>query len=459
MEGGSTYSSAQCPGCRERDARIERLERELAELRRRLAEIERSSKRQAAPFRRREHVPQPKKPGRPTGHPATLRPPPERIDRVIDVPLERCPDCDVPLENKTVHPQYQTDLPPLTPIVTQFNLHAGTCPCCGKYRQGRHPEQTSDAIGAAANQLGPVVLTMAAEMKHRLGVPYRKICDFFETYIDLSICPGALCRADQRLAQLARPTYELLIDALRQSNVVHADETGWRISRVNAWLWVFSSQTVTIYAIRTSRGHEVPEEILGKSFQGVLIVDGLASYDVLDCIKGRCVGHILRRSRELAEQATPTGRLYLNQLVELFQEAIELATRRDTMTAAGYERRVSQIENRFDAWLDNHGSRPSPELERLAKHLGDHRWQWLLFLYDPEVPPTNNHAERMLRPAVISRKIGGCNKTLRGALVHSVLSSLMVTCKQQGHKFLDLAQRLFHGEAPQTIELATLPSG
>ena len=78
-------------------------------------------------------------------------------------------------------------------------------------------------------------------------------------------------RAEQRLADLAQPTYDLLLDALRQSHVVHANETGWRIGRLNAWLWVFSSRDVTIYAIRPSRGHEVPEDILGPDFDGYLV--------------------------------------------------------------------------------------------------------------------------------------------------------------------------------------------
>ena len=66
-----------------------------------------------------------------------------------------------------------------------------------------------------------------------------------------------------------------------------------------------------------------------------------------------------------------------------------------------------------------------------------------MFLHDAEVPPTNNHAEQMLRPAVITRKVGGCNKTLLGALVHSILASLMVSCKRQSKRFLDLARRLW----------------
>jgi len=82
-----------------------------------------------------------------------------------------------------------------------------------------------------------------------------------------------------------------------------------------------------------------------------------------------------------------------------------------------------------------------------------------VFLHEPEVPPTNNHAERMLRPSVITRKTGGCNKTLRGALVHEVLMSLVVSCQQAGKRFLDLVQRLLTAAEPEAIELASLPDG
>lgn len=450
-----------CPGCLERDRHIAELEQEMQRLRQMVAASERDSSRQAHPFRCERTNTQPKRPGRPKGHKADLRPTPtpEQIDRVIEVPLEECPECHVPLYEQDVIVQYQTDLPPIVPIITQFNIQTGTCPCCRQRFQGRHPEQTSNATGAAGNTLGPVVLTMAAEMKHRLGVSYRKICDFLETYCHLTACPAAFIRAEQRLAQLATPTYELLIEALRQSHVVHADETGWRIGRLSAWLWVFSSKHATIYAIRHSRAHDVPEEILGANFNGYLIVDGLKSYDVLDVARGRCNGHLLRRCKKLRDLVPDREQKHIAALSELLKEAIDLAQRRDELTADGYNRRVQEIENRLDDWLDANLRKraSSAELDRLDAHVRAHRGEWLVFLHDAEVPPTNNHAEHMLRPSVITRKVGGCNKNLMGALVHSVLSSLMVTCHRQGKRFLDLARQLWQQTDPEPIPLGAEP--
>jgi len=456
-----------CAGCRERDRRIAELEAELDETRQQLAQQERSQNRQAHPFRREQTAKRRKKPGRRKGHRADLRPvpTPDQIDRVIEVPLDECPLCQAPLYDQGQVIQYQTDLPPIVPIVTQFKIATGYCCCCRQYWQGRHPDQTSDAIGATGNTLGPVVLTMAAEMKHRMGVSYRKICDFLQTYGQMKVCPGAFIRAEQRLAELARPTYDLLVEALRQSHVVHADETGWRVGRCNAWLWVFSSKQATVYVIRTGKGarsHRVPHDILGPDFDGYLVVDGLKSYDVLDVAKGRCNGHLLRRCHKLQNTNTvPTKeQRHIEVLSALLKEAIALAGRRDDTKAEDFARKVQAIEDRLDDWLDANLRRhtSSAELDRLDMHIRAHRGEWLAFLHDPEVPPTNNHAEQMLRPAVITRKVGGCNKNLLGAVVHGILSSIMVTCHRQGKRFLDLARQLWQSNKPQAIPVATLPN-
>src|SRR5262249_60587262 len=100
---------------------------------------------------------------------------------------------------------------------------------------------------------------------------------------------------------------------------------------------------------------------------------------------------------------------------------------REPCPPAGSARRVQEIENRLDDWLDGLPRSSSPELDRLDNHIRAHRGEWLVFLHDPEVPPTNNHAEQMLRPAVITRKGGGCHKTLWGHLGHRVLARTLVT--------------------------------
>jgi transposase len=175
--------------------------------------------------------------------------------------------------------------------------------------------------------------------------------------------------------------------------------------------------------------------------------------------KGRCNGHLLRRCKDLHDVVPGREQPYLESLSTLLPGAIDLARRRELLTSAGYARRVQEIEHRLDDWLDGLPRSASPELDRLDNHLRAHRGEWLVFLHDPEVPPTNNHAEQMLRPAVITRKVGGCNQTLLGALVHGVLASLMVSCKRRGQRFLDLARRLWRSRDPEAVPLDALPDG
>jgi transposase len=270
----------RCAGCRERDRRIAELEAELDKLRQQLVHDERAQNRQAHPFRREQTAPHPKRPGRRQGHPADRRPvpTPAQVDRVIGVPLDECPLCQAPLYDHGQAVQYQTDLPPIVPRITPFNMATGYGSCCRPYGPGRHPEQIADALGAAGTTRGPVVRTMAAESKHRPGVSYRTSGDFLQTYGHRHVGPGAFIRAEQRRADRARPTSDLLREALRQSPAVQADATGWRVGRRSAWLWVFRSKVATAYVIRTGKGarsHRLPHDILGPDLDGYLVVDGL----------------------------------------------------------------------------------------------------------------------------------------------------------------------------------------
>jgi len=447
--------SSGCSGCHQRDRCIHALETQVADLqqqlqtlRQQLDELQRSRRRQTAPFRRRRRKAPPKKPGRPAGHAPAQRPPPDHVDVVHDVPLPDCPHCHGPLQEKTVPVQYQTDIPPVRPVVTQFNLETGYCPHCHGRVQGRHPQQTSDAVGAAANQLGPHVLALAAEMKHRLGVPYRQITELLVSYWNLSVSPAALVRACHRLARLTQPTYQALIMTLRGSAVVHGDSTGWRIGGDNAWLWVFSAAPATVYLVTPGRGHDVPAAVLGSAFDGVFVGDGAKEFEPLPYYQARCLGHILRRCRELQAIVSAADAATLEAWIVLLRAAIDLGERRATLPEPSYAQQVQGIEDRLDQWLLAAAPPPGAEVERLIRHLCAHRGEWLVFLHEAGVPPTNNHAEQMLRPAVISRKIGGCNKTKAGATTHSILSSILVTAKRLGHSFVELAVGWFrNGEA------------
>jgi transposase len=168
-----------------RDQRIEELEEENAELRRkveeqarRLKEFEekqRRDKKQAARFARRKHVKVRRKPGPAAGHPGAHQAVPDHVDEEVYARLSECPDCHGEVADVETLEQFVVDLPEVKPHVTRVVTERGYCPCCKRSVRSTHPRQVSQAVGAAKVSLGPRALGLAAELKHRLGVPYRKV--------------------------------------------------------------------------------------------------------------------------------------------------------------------------------------------------------------------------------------------------------------------------------------------
>jgi len=423
-------------------ARITELEARLAELEQKLDEAQRHGKRQATPFSKGVPRAQPKTPGRKRGHPAAHRPRPERITCIVEAALPAdCPACGGTVIEDTVRTQYQEDIPrPIETIITQFNVHVGHCADCAARLQGRHPEQTSDALGSAAVQFGPHVLGLAAELKHDLGVSYGKVARFFRLTFGLEANASSFARTDQRLAQDFAPTYADLQTQLRQSPVAHVDETGWKVGGHSAWLWVFTNDQLTVYAIDPHRDHTVVERILGQNFAGVLITDCFLAYDPLTYEKSKCVGHLLRRCNTLVESGNASAIRFSEQAARLLRSAIKLKERQPTLNEHGYAVACGRLEAAFDRLVARHYRQA--ETVHFVKLLRKQRPYLFTFLYVEAVAPTNNAAERELRPAVIIRKTNGCNRSSTGATVHAVLSSVIRTTRKHGHDFVEVAKRV-----------------
>ena len=192
-----------------------RLQQLLERLREENEALKREGKRQATPFARRKRVEHPKKPGRKAGQGQFSRrePPTHRqVDRTKKAELHGCPECGSRLRDIHPHEQYVTDIPKtISLITTRYVTYSGYCAGCHKRVRSRHPEQTSQATGAAGVLVGPRAKAMAADLKHRLGGSYAKVSEALNDAFGLQVSRSGWCQADQRLAQAARPVYEELI--------------------------------------------------------------------------------------------------------------------------------------------------------------------------------------------------------------------------------------------------------
>lgn len=432
--------------------RIRELEKETAAKDERIKELEQSGYRQAHPFRRRKKKPKSrhKKPGRRKGRgDFKQREEPAKADKTETVPLVKCPQCscrDLPDRKELVN--WQIDIPPIKPEVTRFNTQGCLCPQCDTWVQSRHPLQLSTAMGAANITLGPRAIAAAADMHERHGMSYEKIADVFSELLNFTVTASCLCKSLDRLLDKAEPVYAELIGRIRQCSVVHADETGWRIGDLNAWLWVFTNSRICIYTIRKgegARGHKAVLEVLGHTFHGTLVSDCFVAYDK-DCFDGwlkqKCYSHLLKAFSELSESKKAEAVAFAIDVCSFLTETMQLKKQRQELSQLTYEEKRKAAETKLDALLDRYAGVKDEDSARLLNRLVKHRRHLLTFLYHEEVDPTNNIAERDVRPAVISRKTQGCNKTDNGALKHSVLASVIVTARKQGMSVIDTLESI-----------------
>jgi transposase len=439
-------------------ALIQKMQQQLEQLQAEVEELRRAGKRQATPFARRKLVEKPKRPGRKAGQGKFTRrqkPTAEQVKETKVAPLQGCPDCGGELSAICEHEQYVADIPVVAPIITRYVTFSGYCADCHKRVRSQHPEQTSQAAGAAGVLVGPRAKALAADLKHRLGASYGKVSEALNDAFGLQVSRGGWCQADQRLAKTARPVYQDLIEAVRRSIVVHADETGWRIGTLSAWLWVFTNQEISVYAIRDNRSSDVVVEILGREFKGVLASDCFLAYDekrLATWLKQKCVGHLLRDLDEM--EASKTGRAvrFAQKLTVVLQAALALKAAKPGLDATAFSQQAQALETQLDALIAPQRRLTDADNVRFAKRLRKHRPHLLRFLYVDGLDATNNQAERMLRPAVISRKTNGCNRTNCGAETHAVLSSVLVTCRQHSVPILDYLVKLQQfGETPPPL--------
>ncbi len=456
---------------RDLEAKVEALEKENSSLRwrldRALAEIERlkkeleealrSLKRQAAPFSKGSPRSDPQPAGRKSGAQygeRACRPIPARVDQQIPVPLpQRSPCCAAPVIMEDTKPQFQEDIVRLT-IVRRFDIQLGRCACCGRRVQGRHPLQTSDALGAAQVQLGPEALSLAAHLNKEMGISHERVARVLELGYGLKTNRSTICRALLRLGKKAAPTYDGLVSVARASMVNHLDETGWRVAGHLQWLWVAVSEQVTLYQILPGRGFEAAACILGKDYAGFLNHDGWAPYYRFEhAYHQTCLGHLIRRCENLVKVASPAGARFPLAVMQLLRQGLDLRNRfqLDKISLHGLRIATGRLENALDKLLSRKFHLAANR--RLANHLIHEQPHIFTFLHYPGINATNNAAEQAIRPAVIARKTWGGNRTHNGAQAQQVLASVLRTFWQQGKDSFSALTKLIRSPRPMILEI------
>jgi transposase len=436
---------------------IERLKQETERLRRELEAALRASRRQAAPHSRGAPEHNPRRPGRKPGDRygrRACRPIPRRVDERITVPLpEQCPHCGGGVEPQNCESQYQEEIVRRT-IVRRFDIAVGHCCDCHRRVQGRHPLQTSDAVGVGKVQLGPEALTLAAILNKQMGLSLGHTRQVLSYGFGLEVSRGGLYRALARMAGRAVPTYDGLLETARQAPVNGMDETGWKVGGRLQWLHVAVSAQVTVYAILRGRGYEQAMTILGAEYDGFLVHDGWTPYYRFEhAFHQSCLAHLLKRCREMSQVASPAAVVFPRAVEDLLETSLELRDRYEEgqISERGLSIATGKLEAKLDRMLETR--QRNPVNRRLARHL-EHELLWLFtFLHCPGLDATNNAAERAIRGMVIARKVWGGNRTWEGARTQQLLVSVLRTCWQQGKDAFTRCVRLLRARRAVILDI------
>ena len=438
-----------------RDARIVERDARIVELERLLEESRRSGKRQAAPFRKGDPVAEPKTAGRKKGklhgrHGHRLAPPDP--DRTVDAVLPGCcPGCggDVVLER--VAAQFQTDLPLLPPpATTRFLVQIGRCRSCGKRVQGRHREQTSDALGAAGAQIGPNAKAWAAWMHYSLGIPVAKIARFFDHRLGLNVTAGALCQAAQTTSTALVPVTAEIRDRVNDAPMVVMDETGWRVNARSSWVWIATTAEATIYTVAPGRSFDDAIVLVDGDYAGVVVHDGWIVYDqYVHATHQTCLAHLCRRSDELVESLPAWARATPRYVRQLLGEALAARDGTEPERLAA----IADLSERVELLAAR--AHPHDENRKLVQHLHRNRGALFTFLTDPAIDATSWRAEQGIRPTTVTRKVCGGNRSDRGALTQGRMMTLFRTASQQGINAVDYLVNLARAPDPTAITFFT----
>ena len=328
--------------------------------------------------------------------------------------------------------------------MTRFRVHVGRCAGCDRRVQGRHPEQTSDALGAAGVQLGPRAKATAQFLHYQLGLSLNRCRNALARMFGLTSSRAALCRAAEVTAAALVPTHTAIVKTVNEAAAVTADETGWRVGGGRAWLWVVTCPKATLYKVTPGRSFDDAKLLLDENYAGVLVRDGWAPYRAyIKATHQSCIAHLARRCHELKAELPVHQHGFPNAVSRILDEA--LAYRDAERPAAERAAAAAELHDRLLTIC--HDPINGKQNQTFARHLIREADAIFTFLAHG-TDAANWRAEQAIRPAVVNRKTYGGNRTENGAQTQSVITSFLVTARQQGHDAIERLVDLARAPAP-----------
>lgn len=412
--------------------RVQALEAQLAELRSRIKDQGPKEKEPLPSWvkpnvkKKRNHA----RKHRGQGFARKLDTPTKQVFHSFDV----CPHCEGELGKPSVSYTRQTiDIPPTPVEVTEHVVCKRWCFQCKKRVA---PKLNLSGIAVGHQRVGIRLMSMIAMFKEAFRQPLATIQSYFAILHNLHLSEGELILLLHTTARRGKPTYDGLVTQLRQSKSVHADETGGRENGRNGYTWNFNTDRIKVLLYRHTREKTVVTEALGDDFEGVLVSDFYAAYNVHTGFHQRCWVHYLRDIKKLKEDYPKDRRLRLwaSRIHTLYTDAKVWPGPDATLPQGTKEQQRIQKQREFEDQLKRlckkwvlQDSPMSTLCARAIKFLPE----MFVFIRCEGVASDNNAAERSVRHDVISRKISGGTRSPKGSETKSILGSLFGTWKLQ----------------------------
>lgn len=380
-----------------------------------------------------------KKRGAPVGHDGRTRPIPDKIDAVENIPPpDVCPQCghtDIK-QTQAFTSKYIEDIIPVTRHVTEKRYMEGICSHC--HTSLIHPH----ALEGPPVTIGTNLISLLTIMRQQLGATYRKMSRFSTETLQVPLSPSGVLGIINRMSSKLEPIYKGIEAALPFQEVLHGDETGWKMDGVHWYLWCLCNRHMVYFHPSQSRGAKIPKSILGENYRGILHADFYAAYNFVEKTQ-RCLIHLQRDIHDELE-VSPQDRALI-QLKKGIGDIINEAKRinRLHLSQLSPEEKERTRKEMEDILLQlTRLDSPIQKVEALIKRIIKHRPNLLRFMEHHEVEFHNNRAERAIRPAVIFRKISFGNRTEQGAYLYTILATVIETYRLKNGNITRLLKRV-----------------
>jgi hypothetical protein len=375
--------------------------------------------------------------------------------RKLDIPtkkvfhsFDRCPNCSGRLGKPVVASTRQIIDIPITPVeITEHIIYKRWCFTCKKQVKPR-VILSPEVLGK--QRIGIRLMSIIGVLKEVCRQPIAVIQKYLEIIHGLSLSQGELVRLLHKTADKGITSYHGILENIRGSPCLHADETGGRENGRNGYWWSFNTNQAHFMLYRKTRGKTVVEEVLGDGFEGVLSTDFYAAYNTYCGFHQRCWVHYLRDIHTLKEQYPDDKNLlrWAKQVELLYQEA-KAYQGPDPLLPEGLKQaertaKQKEFEDKLRTICLTWIKKEAP-MSTLCARAISFLPEMFVFVRFEGIPSDNNAAERVLRHTVVSRKISGGTRSTKGSATKAILSSLFSTWKLQGKNPFTQCQLLLAG--------------